>query len=114
MMTGVQNRAVSHRVLNIVSYLGLAWAVLILGRKLTGRLDVGAVAALLTILSPLLFQTAGHYLADLPTVAMLLGALVCLVRSREETSRPWVWLVAASARCSAPRPAAGPWPRTTA
>ncbi len=95
-LTGVNNRAVAHRILHIISYMGLAWVVFALGKILTRRLDVAGTAALLTILSPVLLQTVSRYLADLPTLALLLGALYCVIRSREESLRPWSWLVAAS------------------
>ncbi len=95
-LTGVDNRGGAHRVLHVLSFLALAWLVLILGRQLTGRDEVGAVAALLTLLSPALLQTLQTALADLPTLAFLLGGMVCLIRSREEGRRPVPWLLAAS------------------
>ena len=95
-LTGVENRAVSHRILHLISFVCLAWVVMALGRQITGRSEVGVAAALLSIFSPGLLQTAANFWTDLPTMALLLGALYCLIRGREFGPRSWVWLVGAS------------------
>ncbi len=94
--TGVDNRAGSHRVLHIVSLVGLAWLVMALARILSGRADVGVAAALLTVLSPAVLLTTATFWTDLPTIALLLGALYFMIRSRDSGDRSWAWLLGAS------------------
>lgn len=94
--TGVDNRETAHRILHIVSLMALAWLVLALGLKISGRTEVGVAAALLTILSPAVWQTAANFWTDLPTIALLLGALYLVTRSHEQNTRAWVWLAGAS------------------
>ncbi len=95
-VTGVANRTTSHAVLHLVSLLALGWFVLGLGRQLTGRVIVGATAALLTLLSPVVLLTTENLWTDLPTVTLLLGALYLLIRAREVARRRWAWLLGAS------------------
>ncbi len=94
--TGVDNRAASHRNLHLLSYVLLAWLVLALGRKLSGRSEVGIAAALLTLLSPALLATVANYWTDLPAVTLLFGALYLVIKSREPSPYPWAWLLGAS------------------
>lgn len=83
------------RLLGLVSIVGLAAATWVLGNKVGGRW-VGPLSAIAVLSSPVLLRRSTEYLSDVPSAALLVGAMIVVWHQLDERERPGyglLWLL---------------------